>query len=549
MAIDYTKLIPPPPEDLVEEALRQGAFKNTDKVIFSAEYVYIPLLEKKERMAKCVCTACRAEWYEMWAADEMGCGRYGRHYGIDLGNETVYSGNSWICPHCGTVVNLVHISGINPTSRYNKDAYITVFGRIGTSFTVTDYCIIQQFFKDGSKNYDVKKYCSYIFETDKRCVQLQGFRKNFNSVNFLSDWWQKAKCDGNICDTTSIIYPYDEDFLKGTTMENSRLDKYLGCLIDGNHSVWPVKYLRLYQQRHKIETIMDLGLVYMVRDEIKSVAQSYYSMNVNNCFKGAQWKEKSPYKILGYDRREMKLIKEARLEWHFLSKFLVLKEDGLAMTVETINLVRRFDFWSIDKIKSESLPIIKTLKYLEVQGARYSYLEDYWTMARRLGLDLDNPVIRFPKKLRDKHDELVQKIKWNESQALIEKFGKLAVAFEDESYSDGNICIRIAKSEKELIEEGKILKHCVGGYGKNHCDGRSIFFVRKASEPDTPWYTLQVNLRTGEQIQLHGFENDKNVPVPDEVKSFVYCWLLTCFKPFDVDTMQFIDKTKAAATA
>lgn len=548
MAIDYTKLMPEPPEDLVEAALKQGAFANTDKVIFGAEYVYMPLTGRKERMAKCVCTACGDEWYEMWAADEMGCGRHGRSYGIETEHETVYSGNSWICPQCGNVVNLVHKSEINPTSRYNKNVWITVFGRIGSSFTVTDYCIIQRFFKDGRKEYEVRKYSAYIFESDRKCVQLQGFRKNFNTIVFYEDWWQKKKCDGIISDTTSFIYLYDEDFLKGTTMENSRLDKYLDCLIDGNHQIFPVKYLRLYQQRHKIETIMDLGLEYMVRDEIKRVSQSYYGDNVNTCFKGAKWKEKSPYKILGYDRREMKLIKEAQLDWHFLSNFLSLKEEGLPMTVETVNLVRRFDFYSISKIKAMGLPVMKTLKYLEKQDARGLYFEDYRNMARKLGLDLDNPVICYPKNLRGKHDELVQKIKWNESQALIEKFKKLAESLESESYSDGNMCIRIAKSEKELIQEGKILKHCVGGYGKNHCDGRSIFFVRKASEPDMPWYTLQVELMTGRQIQLHGYENDRVVPVPEEVKRFVNNWLLNVFRRFDTEHMVFIDKQNAAAT-
>ena len=109
---DYTQLIPPPPEDLVEEILRQGAFKNTDRIIFSAEYAYIPLIEKKEKMAKCVCTACHDEWYEMWVNDKTGCGRYGKPYGIETQHEKVYSGNTMLCPQCGQLVTLTHISEI-----------------------------------------------------------------------------------------------------------------------------------------------------------------------------------------------------------------------------------------------------------------------------------------------------------------------------------------------------------------------------------------------------------------------------------------------------
>ncbi len=549
MAIDYTKMISPPPEDLVEKIICQGAFKHTDRVIFNAEYVYVPLTGRKERMAKCHCTACNEEWFELWAEDEMGCGRHGRPYGIELNNETVYSGNSWICPECGAVVKLTHISEINPNSRYNKGAYISVFGKIGSSFTVTDYCVIQQFHKDGHKTYQVEKYTAYIFETKKKCVQLQGFEKNFNYVNFRRDWWQKSRCDSAIVDGTCYIYPYDTDFLQGTTMENSRLDKYLDTHMDENNKIFPVKYLRLYQKHNQLETIMDLGLEYMVREEISRLSGSYYNQSVGEAFKDADWKQKSPYKILGYDRTEMKIIKTAQLAWEPLQKFKIYKNLGIPFTAENINLFRRHGGWEADMIIKANLPLIKTLKYLEKQKQYFSYLEDYWRMAERFGLDTTNPIIRFPKNLRQKHDELVQKIKWNESKKLQETFSQLAEKLDAEKFSDGNICISIAKNEGELITEGRLLNHCVGGYGKNHCEGRSIFFVRRAEQPETPWYTLQVNLKEGKQLQLHGYNNDRDTPIPQEVHDFVDYWLKNVFRRFDVQTMKFIDKPKAAATA
>ena len=110
-------------------------------------------------------------------------------------------------------------------------------------------------------------------------------------------------------------------------------------------------------------------------------------------------------------------------------------------------------------------------------------------------------------------------------------------------YTRGDMCITIAGSGRELVHEGKQLKHCVGGYGADHCKGKSIFFVRHSMWPDTPWYTLQVNLQTGAKLQLHGYHNELDgQKIPQEVKDFVEYWLHNIFQPFDVKKMEFINK-------
>ena len=146
--IDYTKLMPPPPEDIAEEILRQGAFKHTDIVIFRCDYITNPLTEFKERMAKCICTACKEEWYEHWASD-AGCSAYNQKYGINTGNEIIRDGDVFICPHCGAKVTLKHFSHISRYNRFNKTEWITVFGRIEDKFTITEYAVVKQYEADG----------------------------------------------------------------------------------------------------------------------------------------------------------------------------------------------------------------------------------------------------------------------------------------------------------------------------------------------------------------------------------------------------------------
>ncbi|MBR2503307.1 MAG: PcfJ domain-containing protein [Oscillospiraceae bacterium] len=534
MAIDYTKLLPPPPDGLVEEILRQGAFKGTDRVIYKCEYVYNPLTGRKEKMAKCVCTACGDVWYEGWA----------ENYGIYTCEKHIKDKTKMECPNCHSKVTLLHSSHIVEHSCYNNTEWISVFGRIGNKFTVSEYIVIQQFSKNGSKKYVVRNYNAYVFETDRRCAMLQGYRKNINSVTFLEKWWQKSRCS-NISDATKYVYPYDKDFTQGTVVENSRLDKYLSC----GDELHPVNYLRWWQRQHKIETLMDIGLEKMIHKELIGFNTNRYCNDVvSQLMLDFNWKEKSPFKITGFDRNEMRLVKKYGLSYREVVRFRNYKSNGIPFTDENVLLLLQWSETEVERLNDKGVAVLKTLKYLGEQKKSVSYYLDYIDMAVSIGLDRANPVILFPKNLQHKHDDLVMKIKWNEDEKLKETFHTLADILEEESYNDGDMLLRPARSEKELIVEGKLLKHCVGGYGKSHCEGRSIFFIRKAEEPEKPWYTLQVDLKKGEQLQLHGYENDKNNPVPQKVKDFVTFWLENIFRPFDVKTMKFIEP-KTAATA
>lgn len=79
------------------------------------------------------------------------------------------------------------------------------------------------------------------------------------------------------------------------------------------------------------------------------------------------------------------------------------------------------------------------------------------------------------------------------------------------------------RTEEELIDEGSALHHCVGTYGATVARGDScIFFIRRADAPDTPWYTLQVELKTVKELQNHGL---RNCPPTKEVQEFVDRWL------------------------
>ena len=86
---------------------------------------------------------------------------------------------------------------------------------------------------------------------------------------------------------------------------------------------------------------------------------------------------------------------------------------------------------------------------------------------------------------------------------------------------EGFVCI-IAKSPAELIREGKVLDHCVGGMGYDQKFVREetlIFFVRLASAQDNPFVTVEYSISEHKVLQCYGKSDTK----PDEkVLDFVH---------------------------
>lgn len=82
-------------------------------------------------------------------------------------------------------------------------------------------------------------------------------------------------------------------------------------------------------------------------------------------------------------------------------------------------------------------------------------------------------------------------------------------------YDDENYLIRLPKDEDEICKEGMSLHHCVGGYAHEHSIGSTtIMFLRKKSEPDKPFYTIEVEIGIADDKvaglrirQIHGFGN------------------------------------------
>ena len=149
------------------------------------------------------------------------------------------------------------------------------------------------------------------------------------------------------------------------------------------------------------------------------------------------------------------------------------------------------------------------------------------------GYDMTNDIILFPADFTRRRDEMilqVQKAKNDKrKKEACERFPKIKSKYRrlSEKYSAaaGGFVIRPAKDAAEIVEEGRILHHCVGGdtYLRSHNDGRSfILFLRHAKKKNDPFVTIEIQGET--IIQWYG-EYDKK-----PAKKMIDAWLKTYTK-------------------
>ena len=138
--------------------------------------------------------------------------------------------------------------------------------------------------------------------------------------------------------------------------------------------------------------------------------------------------------------------------------------------------------------------------YLNERAGKYL---DYLQMRIELGYDLSNNVYSKPRDLDAAHQEMVmqsdaKKIK-EKSMTADEKYTQIPKLIKQLSkvymYKDEKYQIVIPKSASDIIEEGHVLHHCVGGDNYLRAHNRqtsTILFLRHSKNPDIRFVTIEI---------------------------------------------------------
>jgi hypothetical protein len=279
------------------------------------------------------------------------------------------------------------------------------------------------------------------------------------------------------------------------------------------------------------------------------------------------WDEPSPTKAFKVSRQDMKTFLSTNRDIRILELYKRLKgripmAECAKWLSEDLNIPKTFS-----AAKKWSLTPEKLVRYLDgyVGCARYGgmssldsalrFWEDYLTAAEAMGYQLHRENVLLPRNLGTAHDNATGQHRARlEQEQRIERERREAQRWEDqrerdrlmadtyaerkakleEKYGfelDGYI-IRIPASGEEILNEGRKLQHCVGGYANRHMSGAvTILFMRKVKKPDEPWLTIEMN--GNKLVQIHGFKNEgihtakgAFAPNPREVhRKFLDTWL------------------------
>lgn len=140
---------------------------------------------------------------------------------------------------------------------------------------------------------------------------------------------------------------------------------------------------------------------------------------------------------------------------------------------------------------------------------------DYINMAINRGMDPTDEIVCHTSKLRQMHDRYLEEK--NAKEAAKEKirvnrmFRWIEKSFLDNvdhfSFEKAGLKIVVPRDAEDIKREGRLQHHCVGAsdrYIKNMNEGKTfILFLRTAENPETPYYTLEVEY-DGKVLQSYG---------------------------------------------
>lgn len=142
-------------------------------------------------------------------------------------------------------------------------------------------------------------------------------------------------------------------------------------------------------------------------------------------------------------------------------------------------------------------------------GDRTRDVLDYWHQCRELGANLDADDVAFPADFAEAHQRASERIRVRANKPYDEKIAELVRDYQRRfGFSFGGLTLRPAASSAEVIREGEVLHHCVGGYVCSYAEGRTVICVlRRDVDPDTPWRTVEITTK-GQLVQDRGLYND-----------------------------------------
>ena len=329
---------------------------------------------------------------------------------------------------------------------------------------------------------------------------------------------------------TSDVYDGSYEFycgdiksvIAGTSLEYSSLENYINN--DGLTMKNPIKYCWNFVKYPVYEFLYKRGFYTIIKENTRGYGLGTAAHAIG-------WQKKKLKECFKFPIRYLNLAEPQTWTMNDIFEVNKLYAAKIPEAVIKRSLINHIPADYIIEAR-ENASVQKVLTYLEKQkklAPEESFIRllgtynDYIRECQQLNFDMKSKSVLFPQNLTAAHANNQGVIRAQKNKEYEEKFKKAVAKFKKSGYSKNGLTIQAAKSMEELVREGEMLHHCVGGYIRRVADGECmIFFVRQADKPEQPYYTLE--LRNKKIIQCRTLNNE-SYESNEEVKIFVDGWL------------------------
>lgn len=276
-------------------------------------------------------------------------------------------------------------------------------------------------------------------------------------------------------------------------------------MLQDKKEIDPEKYLAALERVPQLEQLAKVHLPVLAEECISN----YY--NFEKAFKNP--KSGSLLKLLGIDSQQLKRLRENRGGRQFLTW---LQYEKITEKSLPDNVVAWFCKEKIlpDKLRfiADRMSMIQIYNYIRHQmwenhmksNEVLTTWSDYLSMACRLKMDTSDAIIYRVRKLRQRHDELVELCGQKELAIkvgeVLGKYPHVEDIYQDVKaiyeYKGKDYAVIVPSRIEEIMDEGEKLHHCVGSSDRywERIERREsyVLFLRKMSEPDVSYYTLEI---------------------------------------------------------
>lgn len=334
---------------------------------------------------------------------------------------------------------------------------------------------------------------------------------------FGQDWWDKNQLSKRFM--PSYLYPGNlGEALPYGNLQNSGLDILARQKVKLNVN----KFITTFHQRPWMEYLAKAGLGKMVAD----IVEKYGWWGNPDAICGHAESLKGLLQLDGNRTNRIKQLNGGlnMLEWLQYEEEREHSGRKIKIAQSSLEYLNAKDVSRKDckDILKELGSVNRMVNYMKKQRISPKTLtqtwRDYLRMARDEGMDTSDDIVRLPKDLKARHDQLVElanarkdeerlKKEKKKYAGLNKKIEKQLPVAQRYYWEDDKYMIIPAGSCEELVTEGRTLHHCVGSsdhYMENMAEGKTwILFLRKKENLEKAYYTIEIDMKDDTILQYY----------------------------------------------